>query len=375
MARLSMDQINATMIAASAAQEAPNNASKVWNNDFPLMQTPLNRKILVYIPADVEQRKVELLIHDTHKGKMFGQARCINGLSAGFEQAGYTGECPYCKATEAAWELYNFKLDQKAKELGVTRDNDPDELLKGTKENLLKEMAVKNADKYICFPVVILPSDNLGNLDPNSQEPCKAVYVLWRKQRYDDKFSSDVLDGRESPAGTFERWSFTYDTKGQQPNAMLSAKALTVKIIEKADQLAALVPYTEACEKVAAPFTQAMAIDNIKALNFYPYADIEADAEACIKPTRAILAAAQAMGTVADANALPQAQTAAPQIGSAESAVANFGGVDMSNAQPMGTVGGVGTVPTAPAFGAMPNAGAEAAPVAPITPVAPVFGS
>lgn len=364
MARLSMDQISTAMISASAAQEAPNNASKVWDSDFPLMQTPLNRKVLVYIPADVEERKVELLIHDTHKGKMFGQARCINGLSVGFEQAGYTGECPYCKATEAAWELYNFKLDQKAKELGVSRDNDPDELLKGTKENLLKEMAVRNADKYICFPIVLLPCDNLGNLDVNSQEPLKAVYVLWRKQRYDDKFSVDVLDGRESPAGTFERWSFTYDTKGQQPNAMQSAKALTVKILEKADILAQLTPYQAGCEQVVAPFTQAKAIDNIKALNFYPYADVEADAEACIKPTRAILAAAQAMGTVADTNALPTGATAVPQLNSAEAAISNFGGVDMANAQPMGTIGGVApvapvaqtetpiiTAPVAPTFG------------------------
>ena len=357
MARLSMNQINTAMIAASAEQEAPNNASKVWNSDYPLMQTPLNRKILVYIPKDFDQRKVELLIHDTHKGKMFGQSRCINGLVAGFEQVGYTGECPYCKATEAAWELYNFKLEQKAKELGITRDNDPDELLKGTREALLKEMAVKNADKYICFPIVLLPCDNLGNLDTNSQEPCKAVYVLWRKQRFMDKFSSDVLDGRESPAGTFERWSFTYDTKGQQPTAMLSAKALTVKILEKADVLAQLTPYTDACEQVVEPFTQAQAIDNIKALNFYPYADVEADAEACIKPTRAILAAAQSMGTIADATALPTAGTPVPQINSAETAISNFGGVDMTNAQPMGTIAQPTETPIAqPTFNGVPTA-------------------
>lgn len=381
MARISMNEINTAMISAAAAQEAPSNGSKVWNPDFPLFQTPLNRKVLVYIPKDFDQRKVELLIHDTHKGKQFGQARCITGLVDGFEQFGYTGECPYCKATEAAWELYNIKLDQKARELGITRDNDPDNLLKGTKETLLKEMAVKNADKYICFPIVLLPCDEAGNLNSNAKEGVQACYVLWREQRFNDKFSSEVLDGLASPAGTFERWSFTYDTKGQQATAMLSAKALQVKILEKPDILAQLNPYIEACEKVVEPFTQAMAIDNIKALNFYRYDDVERDAEACIKSTRALVAASQAMlgGSVAG-TAPAIASAPAPQLNTAAAAIANFGQVapaQVAQTETIGAVAGVETGQVASTAGAVGGVAAQGTPTMPVfgsVPTAPTFG-
>ena len=377
--RISMEQISNTMISAAAEMEAASGASKVWDPEFPLMQTPLNRKILVYIPKDVESRTVELLIHDTHKGKMFGQARCINGLSAGFEAFGYTGECPYCAATEAAWDLYNHKLDQKAAELGISRDNDPDELLKGTKETLRKEMAVKNADKYIAFPVVLLPCDNNGNLDPNSQDTVKAVYVLWRKQRYADKFDSETLDGRESPAGTFERWSFTYDTKGQQPDPMLSAKALKIKIIEKQEQLAPLLPYVEGCEKVVAAFTQLKAIDNIKALNYYAYEDVVKEADATIKSTRLMLAALQSAASTTEADALPSATPAAPQIAaSAESAIANFGQVAPATPAPAPVAPQLGTVGQAPAPVApavpTPEAAPAAVPAPDAAPATPTFG-
>lgn len=365
--RVSISQINAQMISSAASQEASSSAAKVWNPDFPLFQTPLNRKILVYIPKDFDERKVELLIHDVHKGKSFGQVRCINGLSEGFEAFGYTGECPFCKATEDVWNLYNFKLDQKARELGVDRNNDPDDLLKGTKDNLRNEMAIRNADKYICFPIVILPSDAAGNLDPNSAEGIKACYVLWRKQRYMDKFSTDVLDGRESPAGTFERWSFTYDTKGKTAEAMLSAKALQVKILEKADILAQLNPYTEACEQVVAPFTALQAIDNIKALNFYSYADCETEANAIVKNTRAILSAAQAFG--ATASPAVGAAPAAPQISTnAASAIANFGTVTPTAAQ-------TPAAPEVPAAPASPAAPADVTPSVPSAPTMPTFGA
>lgn len=385
MARISISQINAQMISSAGEQEVSSGSSKVWNSDFPLFPTPINRKVLVYIPKDFETNKVECLIHDTHKGKAFGQARCINGLSAGFEAFGYTGECPYCQVTADAWDLYNLKLDQKAAELNIDRQNDTDNLLKGTKENLLREMAVKNADKYICFPIVVLPCTDAGELNPNDPNGVKAYYVLWRKGRFDEKFSSDVLDGRDTIAGTFQRWSFTYDTKGQQPTAMLSAKALTVKIIEKDNQLATLNPYIEACEKVAAPFTALQAVDNVKALNFYSYEDTQKEAEACIKATRAILAASQSLTggeNVAIAGSAP-----APALGTTAdpaNVIANFGqGVAMGTVapatagQPMGVVGQVaGTVaqePTASTQTSTPVAGLDSL-LGQGAPTAPQFG-
>ena len=363
MARISMSQINAQMLNAAGEQEAASGSTKVWSSEFPLFPTPINRKVLVYIPKDFEERKVECLIHDIRKGKAYGQARCINGLQAGFEAFNYTGECPYCQVTADAWELYNLKLDQKAAELGIDRQNDADGLLKGAKENQLKEMAVKNSDKYIAFPIVVLPCSDAGELLPNDPNGVKAYYVLWRKSRFDEKFSADTLDGRDSPAGTFERWSFTYDTKGQQPTAMLSAKALTVKILEKPSQLEQLNPFVPACEKVVEPFTALEAVDNIKALNFYTYEDVQKDADACIKSTRAILAAAQSLkgeGTPAVTGSV-----AAPALGTTQDAasmIANYGqGTVMGSVAPTaGSVAApVGNVAPAPAQTTTPSAGLE----------------
>lgn len=357
MERISINQLSPELINAGKEQEAPSGSGKSWKKEFPVMQTPVNQKILIWMPDDFEARKVEMLVHDVMQGKQYAQFRCINGLYEGFEQFGYTGECPLCACVQDSWEQYNIKLDAKARELGVDRDNDPDNILKGFKDNLLKEMAVKNPDKYVCFPVVAIPCDKMGNPDLTSGTPVQPYYVVWRKQRYEDKFSSDILESRTSPAGTFQRWSFTYDTKGQQATAMLSAKALKVKIIENPEQLAVLNQFLESCKQVIAPFDQSNAVDAVKACNFLTYAALEHEAEKCIKSTRLFLSANAAMqSTVGNAPALGQVAPAAPQLGtsSAEAAIANFGQANVAQ---------TGAAPApAPAQGIAPQPMGQVAP-------------
>lgn len=324
--RIDVSQLNETMLAAASSQEAQGGASKVWDNNFPLMPTPINRKVLIYFPKNFDQLITEPTIHDIHRGRAFEMHRCVRDLSTGFEAFGYTGECPYCKATEASWALYNAKLDAKARELGIDRNNDPEDLLKATRETLLREMAVKNAEKYIVFPVVQIPSDDAGNPDLSGTNPVQPYFVMWRKDRYLKKLAnSEVLEDAASPAGMFMRWSFTYDTKGKQATAMDSAREMTCKVLDKPDMLAKLNAFVEACEVAAAPFTPLKAIDNIKALNFYEYADIEASAEATIKPTKQVLAQMEMMNGTAPVQNIASAPVAA--IGSAESVIANFGTV------------------------------------------------
>lgn len=364
MERISLQQLNANMINAGKEQEAPSGGGKSWKKEFPVMPVFPNQKVLVWMPEDFEERKVEMLVHDVVMGgKQFGQFRCINGLYEGFQQFGYTGECPLCNCVQDSWEAYNIKLEHKAAELGVDRNNDPENILKGVKDNLLKEMAVRNPDKYICFPVVLIPSDKMGNPDLTSGQPVQPYYVLWRKQRYDDKFGPDTLESRTSPAGTFQRWSFTYDTKGQQPNVMLAAKALKVKIIENAEQIATLNQFVESCKQVIAPFDQNNAVDSVKACNFLTYHVLELEAEKCIKSTRLFLSANEAMK---NATALGGGVPAAPQLGtaSAETAIANFGqATPVATAptvapHPMGQVGvapqPIGQVAPAPVAQAAP---------------------
>lgn len=351
MKRIDVSKLNETMLVAASSQETQSGASKVWDNNFPLMPTPINRKVLIYFPKNFDQLITEPAIHDVHRGRAFEMHRCVRDLSTGFESFGYTGDCPFCQATQEAWDLYNAKLDMKAKELGIDRNNDPEDLLKATRETLLREMAVKNAEKYIVFPVVQIPSDDAGNPDLSGTNPVQPYFVMWRKDRYLKKLAnSEVLEDVSSPAGLFMRWSFTYDTKGKQATAMDSAREMTCKVLDKPEILAKLNPFVEACEIAAAPFTPLKAIDNIKALNFYEYADIEASAESAIKATKQVLAQLTMANGVAPTQAIASAPTAA--IGTAENVIANFGTV--------------GTAPVAE----QPITPAPVAPVAP-APVAP----
>ena len=76
------------------------------------------------------------------------------------------------------------------------------------------------------------------------------------------------------------RWSFTYDTKGKQPTAMESAKALTTKVISPTEMMTSRQKEYEA---LLEGFTTLKAVDNIKALNFYEYKDIEAQANKLVE--------------------------------------------------------------------------------------------
>ena len=48
MARSSISQMNANMLAQAGEQEASSSSSKVWNSDYPIFPTPINRKVLIY---------------------------------------------------------------------------------------------------------------------------------------------------------------------------------------------------------------------------------------------------------------------------------------------------------------------------------------
>lgn len=325
--KVDMSKLSSAMLQAANEQEAGGSFSRVWDPKYGLMETPLNRKVIVYIPKNFAGMVHEPVIHPTHKSaKQFGNVRCINGLSTGFEALGYTGECPYCEALKTAWDLYSEKLNIQAANMGIDPQNDPNDALKGAKETLRNEMAIRGADKYIVFPVVLIPCDDNGNVDVSGTKPIEPKFVMWRKQRYEEVLAnSEVLEDAETPAGLFMRWSFTYDTKGKQANARDSAKALKCKVLDKPEQLAVLNQFVDACEQAVAEFTVEKAVDNIKALNFFTYDDCVKDAEDIIKASKVQLSQLQMANAAGNGAAALTGATGAPALNTAENAVANFG--------------------------------------------------
>ena len=281
--------VNDEQMARSNQQEVRVKNSVVHDTDYPVFPTPVNKKVIVYIPEVANL--FTSVVHDIREGMSYGKVRCINGLADEFKEFGYTGECPFCKHLHTAWDNFNMKLDLKAKEMNIDKDNDTDGVLKGTRSKLLHEMRIKNPQKYIVVPIVVIGEGTDGRLYDDGNP----YFVFWTYDRWVKKVK-EVLDEEGITSGSvFMRWSFTYDTKGRQATPMESAKALTAKVITPSDEMKA----REAEYKdMLSEFTVLKAVDNIKALNFYTYDDMEKYAGQVISKSERELAQYEAGGVI-----------------------------------------------------------------------------
>ena len=261
-------------LAKSNEQDINKGNSVVHDPDFPVFPTPIDKKVLVYIPKTTEL--FTSVVHEVKSGNTFAKVRCVHGLDEEFAQFGYTGECPFCQKLQTVWDNFDMKMNLKAREVGVDRDNDPDGLLKGTKTKLLREMPIKNAQKYVVVPVVVIGEGSDGKL----YDEGKPYFVFWTWDRWVKKVQSELEDEGALGQSVFMRWSFTYDTKGKQATAMESAKALTTKVISPSEIMKSR---QKEYEELLKDFTTLKAVDNIKALNFYEYKDIEAQANKLVE--------------------------------------------------------------------------------------------
>ena len=261
-------------LAKSNEQDISRGNSVVHDPDFPVMPTPLDKKILVYIPKTTGL--FTSIVHDIKAGNSFSKVRCVHGLGDEFSEFGYTGECPFCQKLQTVWENFDMKLELKARELGIDKDNDPEDILKGARTKLLREMPIKNAQKYVVVPVVVIGE----GLDGKLYDEGKPYFVFWTWDRWVKKVQTELEDEGVLGQSVFMRWSFTYDTKGKQPTAMESAKALTTKVITPSEIMSSR---QKEYEGLLEGFTTLKAVDNIKALNFYEYKDIEEQANKLVE--------------------------------------------------------------------------------------------
>lgn len=300
----------AGLVQGAEGQEISKGIQRTTDPRFPLFKTPVNENILVYIPRTnvipsengETMKMLEAHLHDYKSGKMYGQLRCINGLAGGvFEQLGYDGACPLCEAMQDEWKLYNLKLEMEAKKLGVDPQNDPTNLLQTAKTRILSEMSLSNADEYVTFPIVIIPTSGKMQPTPDAKDKLQVVYVHWKKKRYNDSIESaldTLMENPGHPAGLFWMWNFTYDTQGKQPNARDSAKNAKYTPITDGKAVAKLESLIEKCEEVASEFTIVKAAEVIVANQFMYKEDLQVETDKKMVKTRQMIELAESTGGV-----------------------------------------------------------------------------
>lgn len=277
------------------------------------------------------------LIHDGKNGKQFTSVRCISGLhNEFFEQLGYDGTCPACEAMHEVWDLYNVKMKAEAAKWGIDPQNDPADSLKPHREKILGEMDLKNAEEYVTFPIVIIPTKAKMTPADDALTTMRVEFVTWRKKRYNDAIIATLdtmMNNPGHPAGLFWMWKFSYDTQGKQANARDSAKNAKYAVINDASALPLLEPLRAAAEEKAKEFTLIKAAEVIVANQFLFKEDVDAEVRKIMSRTRQLLQLSSVSGTQQQ---LPAGQPVG-QLGGANP-LANFG------VQPQ--QGQVGEVPT-----------------------------
>ena len=320
--------------------------------NFPLFKTPVNEKLLVYIPtvnlvknADGTEYNDLLYtaLHSYNKGKQFGSVACISGLDADnpvSQMLGYSGHtCPACDAVNECWTLVNKKVEARAKEIGIDPNNDPNEILKPARQQFIKEMALSRATEYVTFPIVVIPHKDLS-LTEESIRGMKAYYVTLSRQRYEEKVCSQLATFITNPghiAGRFMLWDFTYDTKGAVPNARDSARLARFMILTDATALQVFEPLRSHAEELAKDFTNVKALQVLTAIEPQTYDTLTSNVNSIMQETRKLL-------SILDVDT--SSSTVALQ--SPEKALESFGVQEVTPIAPTATAVGQQAVTTQP---------------------------
>lgn len=228
------NRVSASSQTQTGQNKTPRSSDPI---NYPVFETPVNKKLLVYVPNHVEVDELgERLrcdrgaFHAVKSGRSFLTIRCTNGIQE--ESIGYDGSCPVCDAISECWDLYNYELKEQARIKGVSVDDDPNELLTQTKRDLISNMAVKRAEVWLTFPIVVVETKE-GKLEPKVNEKGmlegKLQWYSIRESTYKDKWESafDTMD-KNHPAGSWFIMNFTYDSASGKHDKMNSARNLKV---------------------------------------------------------------------------------------------------------------------------------------------------
>lgn len=344
------------MTDATLSQEKQGASMKVFDANFHVWQIPIVDK-LVYISripvveidgAELYQ-PLEVLLHDCHpSSRVFYTSRCINGLSDGVwsEELGYDGECPLCEAAKKCWELYNIKYPAMASAKGLDITNDSNEDLKTIRGTLLKEFAVKNAERFVVLPIVEIPNlattPRVPSEEASHPEKLIPYYMVLTKARYETLFLEPLEDLAEVPphiGGLVALFKYSYKLEaGKVANVRDAGKAFKVTVLP--NQSAFVDSGIVAnCEEAVKEYTAEKAQEVLCSVAPMYKDELDVTVDQLMLATNITLCALSAKNSETDAKTIsggtaPVAGiTANSATNSPEASLANFGAV------PVGDVG------------------------------------
>lgn len=344
---------------ASAKQTGSMSSPKTYDPAYPLFDTPVNQKVLIYIPNHTEINedgvssiRADLFTaHSCRMGKAYVDVRCCGEVIN--EKLGLDGSCPVCDATQNCWELFNKQWAELCKSKGYDPSSpEADEALKNDKKELLDARAVKKAEQYITFPIVVIDCEE-GKTVPKKDAQGKItgtpMFYTIRTSTYEDKWmtafdamedeSEDGVD--HNPAGRWAVLNFTYTPKSGSHNKRDSARNLKVTFRTMGD--AVYREWEKYFDQMTIDWTPEVAQDVLVRNSLRDMDEMKEVADELLKPVREKL----------QMYLLTQGGATVPAVtgnANAEEALAGFGATAAETG-----VAPQGALPEAP-VGEMPNA-------------------
>ena len=354
-------QAQQAITEASSHQTGKTTKVKTYDPDFPVFDIPVNQKIQVYIPnhtvvgpdGSVDLRKDKFAAHPVIDGRSYGDIRCCSGITE--SELGWDGSCPLCDAISKNWDLVNMEYAGVAKSKGLDpKAPEAKELLKQDWLDLVKKMAVKQAEVWYTFPIVVIDCEERDGqltvnpkLDAEGKVHGTPMWYSIRERTFEDKwvagYDSIDIDGETptNPAGLWAILNFTYQPKSGSPTKMDSARALKVSFKRMASSYDQWATYFDELTKEWTPekAQEVVVLDAIRDMN-----EMQEVTDSIMKPINERIALYKLNSGASDTPAIEQTGSA-PAVASADAILNNFGATEVPN----------GAAPATPATPATPN--------------------
>lgn len=377
-------KVEASLIASTMQalknQPAPNeNYAKSEDPNFPVWRPEVKKQYLVYVPmtpcrtdanGTVVADPLMTWQHATQSNGGFSSIRCFNGIVN--ETLGFDGTCPLCEAAKECGQEYMMKLNFEATKLGISEVKD-NPALEATRTKLNGERAVKRAEEYITFPIVVLSETPQNALTQEDMANFKVYYMEMRKSTYDEKIVKALesqippiaIEPSNAPFGKLFTFNYNYNSNGQEPNIRDAVRNVQYTPVNNMPYYQSMAAFINYAENLAKEFTNEKAIEVIKASQLWYHEDYVKTTDTIMLQTRAFIASAQT-GTTPAMNGIEQtlsnfgATPAPAMIGGATPAVPQLGAVatptvsaGMGTAQPVAPTMAQPATPVAPQIGAV----------------------
>lgn len=311
-------EINKQLNTQEVSKAQPKSADPV---NYPVFDTPVNKKVLIYVPNHVVQdaegvdrlRMDKPLLHSMTIGKKYPTYRCISGIV--LPSHGLNGTCPLCEGCSEPWDLANEIIADKCAQQGLDPEDTDAEAVKKIRSDTFSDRALKDAIRYYTFPIVVFDTVNDDGKTFVKDENGEVVFhIMWYSvsEAQWDKTWAKTLDSIEDedgntathPGGNFMLLNYCYTPKKGEPNKRDSAKNMAVshKRIKNSEE------FRKKLDALTESWTPELAQQYVYNNMIYSPEDLEEVADEALETTRNLLALYQAKKTGNTAGGIAGAQ-------------------------------------------------------------------